>query len=110
VPDHLLALKEAVGSPRLRFCLDPGHATLFSRLPVHRWAEAFGKDMGEMHVHDNRGERDDHLPVGEGAINFRGVLHAALDAGASPILTTEPHRREHFARGIASLRRILAEL
>jgi sugar phosphate isomerase/epimerase len=63
-----------------------------------------------MHVHDNRGGRDDHLPVGEGSINFHGVIHAALDAGARPVLTTEPHSREHFPRGIASLRRILAGL
>jgi sugar phosphate isomerase/epimerase len=109
-PDTLLALRDSVGSPRLKFCLDPGHATLFSSLPVHRWAEAFGSDMGEMHVHDNRGGRDDHLPVGEGSINFLGVIRAAVDAGGRPILTTEPHRKEHFPRGIAALRRILAEL
>ena len=108
IPDHLLRLREAVGSPRLHFCFDPGHATLFSRLPVHKWAEAFGEGIRLMHVHDNRGRRDDHLPVGEGGINFRGVLLAVRDAGARPILTVEPHRKEHFHRSVAGLRAILA--
>jgi sugar phosphate isomerase/epimerase len=109
-PEHLLRLREAVGSPRLLFCLDPGHAALFSRVPIHRWAEAFGKAIGLMHVHDNRGQRDDHLPAGEGTINYRGVLLAAVDAGARPILTVEPHRREHFGRSVSALRAILSSI
>ncbi len=109
-PDHLLRLRDAVGSPRLSFCFDPGHATLFSRLPVQKWAEAFGPRLREMHVHDNRGLRDDHLPVGEGAINFRGVILAVADAGARPVLTVEPHRVEHFHRSVSSLRALLASL
>ncbi len=109
-PDHLLRLRDAVGSPRLSVCFDPGHATLFSRLPLQKWAEAFGPLIREMHVHDNRGMRDDHLPVGEGAINFRGVLLAVGDAGARPILTVEPHRVEHFHRAVSSLRALVASL
>ena len=109
-PAHLLRLREAIGSKRLGFCCDAGHATLFSDLPVHKWVEAFVPDLRELHVHDNLGRRDDHLPVGEGAINFRGILHAVLDAGASPILTLEPHRREHFHRGLSALRTLLGEL
>jgi sugar phosphate isomerase/epimerase len=109
-PDHLLRLREAVGSPRLGFCFDPGHAALFSQVPVHRWAEAFGTGIGLMHVHDNRGQRDDHLPVGEGTINYRGVLLSALEAGARPILTVEPHRKEHFARSVAGLQGILSTI
>ncbi|MDA8121929.1 MAG: sugar phosphate isomerase/epimerase [Deltaproteobacteria bacterium] len=110
VPDHMLRLAEAIGSKRLGFCLDPGHAALFSGIPVHKWVEAFGPELRELHVHDNRGTRDDHLPVGEGSVNFGGILHAALDAGAFPILTLEPHRIEHFHRGLAALRVLLAGL
>ncbi|MCL5965743.1 MAG: sugar phosphate isomerase/epimerase [Deltaproteobacteria bacterium] len=110
IPDHLLALREAVGSKRLSFCFDAGHATLFSRIPVQKWVEEFGAAVREMHIHDNRGLRDDHLPAGEGAINFHGVLLAAADAGANPILTIEPHRREHFFRGVAALRGLLSSL
>lgn len=110
LPDTLLRLKEAVGSKRLGFCCDPGHTALFSRLPAHKWVEAFGADLREFHVHDNRGTRDDHLPVGEGTVNFPGILLAAMDAGARPILTLEPHRIEHFHRGLAALRVMLSEI
>lgn len=110
VPDHLIRLRDSLGSARLGFCCDPGHATLFSRLPVQKWVEAFGPALREMHLHDNRGLRDDHLPVGEGSINIRGVLCALLDSGAKPILTLEPHRLEHFHRGLGALRSLLAGL
>ena len=110
VPDHLLRLRAAVGSKRLGFCFDAGHAFLFSRLPVQKWIHAFGPDLREMHIHDNRGLRDDHLPVGEGSINFRGVLLAAGDAGITPLLTVEPHREDHFLRSVVSLRAILADI
>lgn len=110
VPDHLLRLREAVASRRIGFCFDPGHATLFSRLPVQKWVEALASALGEMHLHDNRGRRDDHLPVGEGSINHRGVILAARDEGARPILTVEPHRREHFPRAVDNLRAMLATL
>ena len=110
VPDHLLRLRTAVGSKRLGFCFDAGHARLFSRLPFQKWMEAFGPDLREIHIHDNRGLRDDHLPVGEGSINFRGVLLAARDLGTTPILTVEPQREEHFQRSVASLRAILADI
>jgi len=110
VPDHLLRLRASVGSKRLGFCFDAGHAFLFSRLPVQKWIKAFGPDLREMHIHDNRGLRDDHLPVGEGSINFRGILLAAGDAGITPLLTVEPHREDHFLRSIASLRAILADI
>jgi sugar phosphate isomerase/epimerase len=107
-PEHLLRLKNALGSKRLGFCFDAGHATLFSDHPVHKWLEAFGTDLRELHLHDNRGRRDEHLPVGEGTVNLLGVLEAAIDTGASPILTLEAHRREHFHRGLAALRSLLA--
>ncbi|MBM2828536.1 MAG: endonuc 2 protein [Actinobacteria bacterium] len=110
VPDHLLRLRNALGSKRIGYCFDAGHATLFSGLPLHKWVEAYGRDLREMHIHDNRGQRDDHLPMGEGSINFRGVLNASLEAGASPILTLEPHRREHFHRGLAALQALLPEI
>ena len=110
IPDHLLRLREAVGSRRLGFCFDAAHATLFSRLPVQKWVSALGPDLREMHIHDNRGLRDDHLPAGEGSINLRGVLLAAGDAGLTPILTVEPQREEHFQRSVDSLRTILERI
>lgn len=110
IPDHLLRLREAVGSKRIGFCCDPGHATLFSRLPIQKWVEALAPALGEMHLHDNRGLRDDHLPIGEGSINFRGVILAAVDAKVRPILTVEPHRRAHFPRAVDNLRALLSGL
>jgi len=86
IPDHLLRLREAVGSPRLHFCFDPGHATLFSRLPVQKWRRRSGRirrctctttgDGGTITFRQRRG------------INFRGSA-GVRDAGGRPILTVD---------------------
>jgi hypothetical protein len=38
------------------------------------------------------------------------VLLAVRDAGVRPILTVEPHCKEHFPRSVAGLRAILSTI
>ena len=54
------------------------------RYPVH---EAHGAIY--VHVSDNRGRRDDHLPVGEGYIDFPAVAAALNKIGYQGGLTLE---------------------
>lgn len=60
-------------------CLDVGHAFLSRDLgpePIRAYVERFWRQIIHLHVHDNRGERDDHLSVGEGRIDWRGLIEA----------------------------------
>jgi len=54
----------------LSFCLDVGHANINGALP--QFLSAGVPD--HLHLHDNNGVVDDHLPLGEGNIDFGNVL------------------------------------
>jgi len=95
-PEMQLALAERVGDPRLGLCLDLGHAHALSRRPVVEWIEALGERLAYVHLHDNRGAEDEHLPLGRGNLPLAEALAAlerrapraiwALEAGAAPSL------------------------
>jgi len=55
--------------PQYGFCLDVGHALveLGPRGPF-LYLEALGDRLLHLHLHDNHGRRDDHLPVGAGSV------------------------------------------
>jgi len=73
-PTRLLELVEFAALPEVRFCFDTGHAHLTGGV-----AEGFEKMSGRIastHVHDNRGEDDDHLFPEQGTIDWPGTLRA----------------------------------
>jgi sugar phosphate isomerase/epimerase len=67
----------------LRFCFDTGHAYLSNGPAEERLSKTF-EPLRELvatsHVHDNRGEKDEHLPPFEGNIDWKmavGLLQSA---------------------------------
>ena len=55
-------------------CFDIGHANTI-REPI-RFYQAFNsnKKIWNMHIHDNLGQRDEHLPLGKGNIDFKSFF------------------------------------
>jgi sugar phosphate isomerase/epimerase len=109
-PANLLSLKEKVGAENFGFCFDPGHAALFSDIPPASWVKQLGEQMGEIHLHDNCGTRDEHLPLLEGNINFRGILCTLKELGINPLFTLEPHTFEHAKRTLKNFRKLINEI
>ncbi len=54
-------------------CLDTGHAHIFSELSLEHWIEELGGYLSHIHIHDNNGLEDEHLPPGQGNIDFSGL-------------------------------------
>lgn len=75
-PGELLALLDALNDPRLGACLDVGHAHAFSPLTVIDWIQALGDRLRYVHLNDNWGEKDAHLPLGHGGLPMREILAA----------------------------------
>ena len=78
----------------LKFCLDIGHANLFS--PEDRslsFIDAFGDRLFHVHAHDNLGgdtEKDDlHLPFGEGNIDLSRIFEKLKNIQYSGNITLE---------------------
>ncbi len=68
----LLWLLGALASTNVGICLDTGHAFLSGDL--HHVAHKLSGHLWMVHASDNRGERDDHLPPGEGQIAWPDLL------------------------------------
>ena len=66
-----------VDDPRLRLCLDVGHANAeLSRTPVMEWVEVCRPYLRHLHLHNNAGGGDLHDPLKRGTIPMEQVLHA----------------------------------
>ncbi len=97
-PHQILPLLDALDSPHVRFCFDAGHANAFGGAEYTEWLEQLGSRLGEVHVHDNNGVTDEHLPVGEGNFPFREFLAEVRQRNLAPILTVESHSEESLLR------------
>ncbi len=106
-PELHRELFAVLDSPYCRFCLDVGHQHSFSRTPLSAWIETLGDYLDEIHVHDNSGIHDDHLPVGHGTIDFALLFGLLRSRAIDPLLTLEPHRDEHLAESLAGLLRVM---
>jgi len=99
----LLWILTCLKGNRVGACLDTGHAHLAGDLYplVYKMAPY----LRLLHVHDNKGHGDDHLPPGDGridwtkllkelaAVNFTGALILELAGGGSPDIVMARARR-----------------
>jgi sugar phosphate isomerase/epimerase len=77
--------------PDLRLTLDTGHANIDGQDGGRTldFIKKFGTRIGHLHISDNLGERDDHLAVGSGGIDFLKIVHALKQCGYDDTATLE---------------------
>jgi len=91
LPDVHLALFEQLNAPNLGFCLDVGHLTAYAGSTWQIWLNRLLPWLKQLHLHDNRGDRDDHIAIGSGCINFTELFDFLRQQRLSPLITLEPH-------------------
>ncbi len=91
-PEVLQPLFE--GLPGLTWCFDPGHALAFARTDWRDWLPVLYPYLSEIHLHDNHGEWDEHLALGEGRIPFPEIFAFLRQKALKPVLTIEAHQEE----------------
>ena len=89
------ALAEASGV-EVGLCLDVGHANCFSISPLRQWWEAGAHYIRELHLHDNDGGFDQHLPPGQGMIDWGWLWQVIKERREEILLTLEPHTEAHL--------------
>lgn len=99
----ILWILDALDGVEAGACLDTGHAFLSGDLP--NLVRKLGSRLRMIHAHDNRGGFDDHLPPGDGTIdwpallrelvgiNFRGALLLEMAGASDPEATMANARR-----------------
>ncbi len=70
----MLKIRDEVGDT-LQFTLDIGHARLNSEGGVEEGFRVLGDNIRHIHISDNYGKEDDHLPIGEGNTDFSRFFH-----------------------------------
>ncbi len=71
--DHMIEAINRCEWSGLGFTLDIGHANIYGGVrELHRVMSERGRLLA-MHVHDNRGDRDAHLPLGAGTVDIEGL-------------------------------------
>jgi sugar phosphate isomerase/epimerase len=75
----------------LKMTLDIGHGCIDSPRGkrVLQFIQRFGERIHHLHVSDNFGKRDDHLPVGAGTIPFADILSELKRSGFRRTVTFE---------------------
>jgi sugar phosphate isomerase/epimerase len=106
-PSSFIALFDRFNNPNLRFCFDTGHFNLFSTVDLDGWLGPLGGRLKEMHLHDNHGTSDDHLPIGRGTFPFR-ALKSFVRGRNDLILTAELHGESYAAEGVRNLKEFTA--
>lgn len=107
-PDSFVELFTYMRPKNLYFCFDSGHFNLFSKVSLDVWLSKLGEKVREMHLHDNHGTKDDHLPIGQGVFPFRELKGFIKTRGGDIILTAEIHEESHAAQGIKNLKEYVA--
>lgn len=106
-PDDIRVLFEKLENQGVGFCLDTGHQAVFGNVSLDTWLNKLGPCLGQLHLHDNSGAKDEHLAMGMGTVDFQ-MLFENLRAMKKdpPLITLEPHREEDLQPSIEYLEKI----
>ena len=74
-PEIQYEIVSAVNDPRLKACLDVGHAnTCLSHTPVEDWIRMLRPFLSHVHVHNNDGITDLHRSLGDGVLDMERII------------------------------------
>lgn len=90
-PDPLIGASEigvVIADPRLGFHLDVGHAHVAGNR-LDSLLKHFGPRLAHVHLSDNTGRSDDHLPLGAGTIGWPETIKKLKQVGYDHTITLE---------------------
>ena len=86
----------------LGICIDTGHAHMShdaGREPVSNYLERYAGQLTHIHLHDNHGESDEHLVLGDGTIDWPRVVRTLDRIGFDGTAVLEVHPAGMSAAG-----------
>ena len=88
-PAHFKDILESFAN--LKLTLDSGHANIGAgeNNRIKEFVQQFSHRIGHVHLSDNSGRRDEHLPLGKGKINFHKIAAALTECGYDDTITLE---------------------
>jgi len=86
-PERMERFFNEKSSRYYEFLLDIGHGYLFHDLD--EYIDRLGDKTSYLHLHDNKGERDDHLALDKGEIDWRSTLNKLLTHNFDGLMVIE---------------------
>ncbi len=106
-PEEMHVLFEQLTEQRVGLCLDTGHLTAFGKAPAVEWVDSMADHLGQLHLHDNHGDVDQHLALGTGGIDFIALFQRlAVVCPTAPVITLEPHEEDALEPSLSYLEKI----
>lgn len=106
--DSLVQLVSGLDHPLCGYCFDVGHWNLFAEsTDMAAWLDQIADRLFHLHLHDNLGHTDQHLPLGAGAINFEPLNALLLRSEHLPTMTLEAHTSNNLYASLAALTKVL---
>jgi sugar phosphate isomerase/epimerase len=93
-PGMLSDVVDSINDVRLNLCLDIGHVHCCARQSIVKWIERLTHRIGYVHMHDNHGQTDEHLGLGEGTIPMVDVCAALEEYAPDAIWAIESEFRK----------------
>ncbi|MBN2111355.1 MAG: sugar phosphate isomerase/epimerase [Methanosarcinaceae archaeon] len=84
-PEEMLEILERTDRKNVGMTLDVGHANTMGLLD--EFVEKCRSKLSHMHIHDNHGEHDEHLPLGQGNIDWKKLMKSL--SGYRGLMVTE---------------------
>lgn len=103
-PATLEVLLASLDPERFGFCFDVGHWLVYSAAGWDVWLDRLGNKLGEVHLHDNHGRSDEHLPPGDGGFDFPAFFRSLKDHGYDVRLTLEIRDEQQLGRSYERVR------
>ena len=88
-PEHLLEMLRIARLDTVGVCLDVGHMNLPGMPGVAAAFEVLGDRIRQLHLHDNKGEKDEHCWPGEGTVDWDVVRTGVAGLKHGPTGTLE---------------------
>lgn len=104
LPDIHLQLFEELQGLDIGFCLDVGHLMAYAGSTWQVWLDKLQPWLGQIHLHDNDGERDDHIAIGQGIFNFEELFNHLHKNNLSPLITLEPHSENDLWKSLDAIK------
>jgi len=89
-PYMLLDMMRRIEDPRIKLCLDIGHAHAVTAkdLPVETWIRQLGPYIGHFHLHNNFGDNDSHGDFENGSMDMESVFRIIEESCADDVTFT----------------------
>ena len=90
-------LRDAVDHPALGLTIDVGHLAVTEEPPWEECLRTHAKDLIHVHLDDAKDRTHEHLPLGEGELDWDGILHVLTEIEYGGVALVELSRHSHVA-------------